>query len=69
MTPRARRRDELRLVVTQIDSGLVRELDCVESRALVRSGRWHPRGLLKKRTEQPCRDLAHAVARPVKREE
>ena len=30
-TPGAGRRDGLQLAVTQIDSGLVRDLDCVES--------------------------------------
>ena len=35
--------------MTQINSGLVRELDCVESQALVRNVTLHPRGLLKKK--------------------
>ena len=56
--------------MTQIDSGLVRELDCVENPVLVRSNRQHPRGLFsKKGTELPCRHLTCAVARMAKREE
>lgn len=36
------------MAMTQLDSGLLRELDCVESRVLAWSGRWHPRGIFSK---------------------
>ena len=54
MTPGARRRDGRQLAMTQTDSGLVRELDCVGSLVLVRSGRGHPRGFFSKKELGLC---------------
>ena len=79
VTPGARR-DWLQQAMTQIDSGLVRKLVCVDSQALVRNGRPHPRGLLSNEDTGHCarishpqrlhthRVLTHAVARTVKRD-
>ena len=63
VTPGAGGRDVPRGARTQTDSGLVREVDCVESRVVVSSSRWHPRGLFSKGT-LPEQQLAG----PAKRE-
>ena len=53
----------------QIDSGLVRELDYVESWALVRSGRQHLRGLFLKVEFSPCAGTSHTMAGSAYRED
>lgn len=59
--------------MTQIDSGVVKELDCVGSLALVRSSRRHSTGLFslkkkkKKRIEQFYSDLVSSATQPAKR--
>ena len=58
----------------QIDSGLVRKLDSVESQVLVGSSRRHPRGLFSKVELSPCAGTTHTgtlhtAVRPVKTEE
>ena len=65
VTPAAGRRDGPQVAMTQIDSGLVRELDSVESRALVRSGSGTKGTVFERGTEPepPFRSLACAVAR------
>ena len=63
------RRGRLQLAMTEIDSGLTRELEYVESRPWLRAALVSKETFFKKETEVHCAGTSYAAEWPRKREE